>query len=922
MANDNGKKGTEKSLVDNIVGMKIFAPKKKGNTKDGKESFDFGDLSAIASEDEGHVIEARNFPHIDGYDASMEGMENDTPILSTFVSSHPATEAPVGVSLLVAAAPGEYDPLLDNTLPTPVYVPDILENPKKVEAPPVVEPAAPRIIHIPAATERLTDISEQRSTSTLKIKKSPTLHWHIEATATPRVDEKVATARPMRTSVALPDATASTVIVDSTEETPAIKAVTYENTLKNLTELEVSAVAPEIAIVIEPIKQDFSKETIAEAEIPIDHKKDEAQDTLLLEARPPLVSPIETAGPLENALVAVEAEIKATASQESPVLKDTSASSLEEEKVMAAPPLVINSSFPENSKKADITIKPKPSEAPAILPAPPTIKHATVEALALFEAIPQPQGRRQSSASDNISHLIEEESAADASPIDLRLEAGSENSGPTYYDKWMAFWAKTNERLSLIKDYVLGNSNESSAELAAHRWKRGRKLVRDAWDKTTNLLQYSDEETVEMMRATRIFFYYLAGFCVLSVFWMTVTKLDVVSTTKGEITPGSSIKNLQHLEGGIIKEVLVKEGAHVKLGELLVRLDSVNTGSSVMEMGLRLASLRADVARLEAESLSTEESQVQPNYPESLKKDYPGVYKQSLDFFNARQNKLFYDLRGYQERITQRQQDLAEITARQNNLKDRYNIVQEQLKISEGLLRDNLTNRYNHLELLRDVNTIKSNIQEGEAGLKRAEAQVDEMRAVLEAAHRAYLEDVTSKLEDAKSQFAEASERMVKLRDSLARTNIFSPVDGIIKQIYISTNGGIVKPGETILDIVPAGEKMMVEAQLPVQDIGYIQAGQSATIRLASSDAMRFNKLNGKVVYIAADTNRDDKTNQYFYKVHIEPVADHFTGQEGVTYQLYPGMQVTANIVTGRRSTLQYVLSPFLANSYSSLQER
>ena len=436
------------------------------------------------------------------------------------------------------------------------------------------------------------------------------------------------------------------------------------------------------------------------------------------------------------------------------------------------------------------------------------------------------------------------------------------------------------------------------------------------------IMQYSEAEDIELMRSTRMFLYTMVAGCVVVFFWMALSSLAVVSMADGEVTPSSSIKSVQHFEGGIVKEILVEEGASVKKDQVLIILESTASGASVTELASRLASLEADVARFEAEGRSAGGDIFQPDYSKQLREAHPDITKQSQDVFKARMDRYSNEVQASREKLRQREQDVKEVQARLDNLADRLDIANEQVSISEDLLEDELTNRYNHLELLREVSVITSSIEEDEAAFERTMSQMQEMRANLEGIRVTHLEDVSIQLEEANSQLSEAKERMIKLADNLRRTQLMAPVDGVVQTIAVQTVGGVVKPGETVVDIVPAGDQLVIEARLPVSDVGYVQVGQKATIRLASADAMRFEKLIGEVVYIAADSSRDEDSGEFFYKVRVETQENKFTGSGDLVYNLYPGMQVTANIVTGSRTILQYVLSPFLSSSYESFQER
>ena len=180
--------------------------------------------------------------------------------------------------------------------------------------------------------------------------------------------------------------------------------------------------------------------------------------------------------------------------------------------------------------------------------------------------------------------------------------------------------------------------------------------------------------------------------------------------------------------------------------------------------------------------------------------------------------------------------------------------------------------------------------------------------------------ETNKEMDATRLQFEELTQRVLKFEDNLQRTILRSPGDGVVNVLHLATVGGVLKPGDSVADIVPAGDRLVIEAKLPTQDIGYVQVGQLAMIKLASMDAMRFGGLEGKVTTVSPDTLVSED-GEPFYKVRIETDQDHF--QKGnLRYQLFPGMQVSASIHTGSRTVLEYIISPFLNSMNAAMQER
>ena len=420
----------------------------------------------------------------------------------------------------------------------------------------------------------------------------------------------------------------------------------------------------------------------------------------------------------------------------------------------------------------------------------------------------------------------------------------------------------------------------------------------------------------EVKTATHFFFLLLSVCCLSFGLWAYFSKLDVTSITEGEVVPSSQIKRVQHLEGGIVRRILVQEGQLVEKGQPLVELQTTASDADVRELKLRVVALRIEITRLEAETAGKKRIK----FSKDLLTNHPNLAKQAEDLFYARRERLKNDLKRQKELIAQRHQGSNEIQVRLLNQKRRIVLLEEQIKISEDLLKDKLTNRYQHLDLLKEHNSLQSAIEENGATLDQAKAAFKEEEARLAGILNTYEEKVQTDLKESRRQYRELTERMRKFEDSLMRTVLRAPEDGVVKTLYIVTEGGVVRPGGTLLDIVPRDDILVVEAKLPTQDIGYIHIGQTAVIQLSSADARRFGKLNGKVIHISPDTLITESGSPY-YKVRIATERDFFQHKD-FKYKLYPGMILMVSILTGERTVLEYMVSPWITSMDSAMTER
>lgn len=417
-------------------------------------------------------------------------------------------------------------------------------------------------------------------------------------------------------------------------------------------------------------------------------------------------------------------------------------------------------------------------------------------------------------------------------------------------------------------------------------------------------------------RTARLFLWLTVLLIVTSLAWAAVGPLDIVSTASGEVIPSSKVKSVQHLEGGIIRDILVREGDVVATGQPLVELEETFSGASVEELEVRMTALTAEIARLNALAYG----QPEPEFPEGFVQAHPDLAARNRELFESSASRLDSEVAAQRENIIQRQQDIVEIEARLRNNQESLRLVREQIKISQELLNDQLTTMYKHLAFQREESQLVSRIEQDRAALPRARSSLTEARERMKKIENAFREQAREDLMKRRQELEEFSQRMRRFEDSLKRTVIRSPVDGVVKRLHFVTVGGVVQAGDTIVDIVPSTDRLVVEAHLPISDIGYVLVGQRALVRLASRDAARFGKLEGKVQHVSPDTFTTPEGRTY-YSVRIVTDGDSFRHGD-FEYKLVPGMIVLASIHTGTRTVLEYLLDPFIGSIGQALQER
>ncbi|MDP3428577.1 MAG: HlyD family type I secretion periplasmic adaptor subunit [Humidesulfovibrio sp.] len=415
-------------------------------------------------------------------------------------------------------------------------------------------------------------------------------------------------------------------------------------------------------------------------------------------------------------------------------------------------------------------------------------------------------------------------------------------------------------------------------------------------------------------------FLYLCGcLLVLSFAWSALTSLDIVSEAIGEVIPRTKVKKIQHLEGGIVREILVREGDHVKQDQPLVVLDGAAAEANADELAVRLNSLMIESLRLEAESQGLAE----PAFTPELEKQHKDLVDQARNLFQARRKRVQTDISSQAERVRQREQDIRETGARLENLRRNLPLVQRQVLRSEELYRERLVKEDELIARRKEENNTRSAILETTAAYSRGTAALAAAKEELVRTQNAFNEEVETELKKVQRELMELTQRMKKLRDSANRTTLRAPEEGIVKSVNVVSEGEVIQPGMTVIEIVPAGDKLVIVAHLPIQDIGYVRPGQLAVVKLASRDAQRFGNIEGKVLHVSPDAVTQTMPGgvNTFYKVLVVTEQDHFS-QKSNRYDLFPGMRVVVGIHIGRRSVLGYFLDPFIDAMSGSLQER
>ncbi len=413
-----------------------------------------------------------------------------------------------------------------------------------------------------------------------------------------------------------------------------------------------------------------------------------------------------------------------------------------------------------------------------------------------------------------------------------------------------------------------------------------------------------------------ILFLSIVAFFVGAVYWASVATLDEVTTGEGRVIPSSQIQVLQNLEGGILAKIHVREGEIVEQSQVLLTIDDTQAASKYREDRARVLALRASVARLQAEQQGKP-----PEFPDEVVAERPDLVETELAVYGARTTELRSSIEVYRRQIEQRKQELVELDSRIGQLTDNLALGHEELDILAPLVEQGVSARIELIRLQRQVNDIEGDLMAARQSVPRARSALNEVRRRVEERRAAYLSEVASALAAARGELASVNEVMASAQDRVRRTQVRSPVQGTVIKLYINTIGGVIRPGEDLLEIVPLEDNLLVEAQIRPADIAFLHPGQAAKVKITAYDFAIYGGIDAELEQISADTILNEE-GERFYQIRVRTNRNFMVDREGNLLPIIPGMVAEVDILTGKKTVLQYLMKPILRAGGRAMRER
>ena len=416
-------------------------------------------------------------------------------------------------------------------------------------------------------------------------------------------------------------------------------------------------------------------------------------------------------------------------------------------------------------------------------------------------------------------------------------------------------------------------------------------------------------------RVIRLTIWGLIAFVAFCLLWAHFAVVDEVTRGDGKAIPSSRLQKIQNLEGGIVSELFVREGQIVNIGDPLLRLDDTRFASNVGETEADRLALLLRVERLSAEVQGRELL-----VADEVREKVPRQADNEEQLFNSRRQQLLDEVAGLEEQLTQRRQELREFASKQNQFRNSLDLLRQEIRMSEPLVAEGAISPVEVLRLKRAEVESRGQLQATTLAMPRAESAIKEVERKIDETRGRFRSDALTQLNEARTDLSKIQSTGKALEDRVNRTLVTSPVRGIVKQLLVNTIGGGIQPGSDLVEIVPLGENLLVEARIRPQDIAFLHPGQEAMVKFTAYDYTIYGGLKAELEQIGADTVTDDDGNS-FYVIKLRTNKSHL-GSEEHPLLIIPGMVASVDIITGKKSVLSYLLKPIIRARAEALRER
>ncbi len=406
-------------------------------------------------------------------------------------------------------------------------------------------------------------------------------------------------------------------------------------------------------------------------------------------------------------------------------------------------------------------------------------------------------------------------------------------------------------------------------------------------------------------------------FIVLFLAWARFATLEEVTHAEARVVPSSKIQVVQNLEGGIMSELLVRDGQIVQKGDVLLRIANTGAQSQYSDSRTQYLTLQAMNARLTAESTDRT-----PVFPPEVLKEVPSVAQSEQALYQTQINEVNSNLAVLNDQLSQKQQEIAGLQSKQQSISQQLGLAREEQNMTAPLVSSGAASKLELVKLQRAVTELQGQLDDIKLSIPRAEAARDEAKKRIQEKTAVFHSAAQAELNKHAAEIAALSQQIFTQKDRVTRTEVRSPVRGTVKDVKVTTIGEVIKPGQDLVEIVPLEDTLLVEAKVRPADVAFLRPGQSATIKITAYDFSIYGGLRANLEQISADTIKDDgPRGDTFFRVMLRTDKNSL-GTDAKPLPIIPGMTASAEILTGHKSVLDYLLKPLLKAKERALTER
>ena len=424
-----------------------------------------------------------------------------------------------------------------------------------------------------------------------------------------------------------------------------------------------------------------------------------------------------------------------------------------------------------------------------------------------------------------------------------------------------------------------------------------------AWDEEADLAILEQAP----LKAKKLLYCILA-IMVAAIVWAYYAKVDEVTRGDGRVIPSRQMQVIQSLDGGIVSEILIKEGELVKIGTPLIKIDETRAVSSLRENKGQYLALLAKQARLKA---LAEGGAFNP--PAEVQKEAPLAYEQEYALYNASRDEMSSVVNIARDQKEQREKELIEVQFKKETAERTYESANKELAANKPLLASGAVSDIDILKLEREASRARGEIDQSKAQISRTQSAISEAGRKIIESEQNFRSKVRGELNDTSAKIASLTETSVALSDKVKQSTLKSPVNGKVSRLFFNTVGGVIQPGKEVMEVVPTDDALVIETKVQIKDIAFLRPDQPAIVKLTAYDYTVYGTLDGDVEEISANSTVDDKGNAY-YIVRVRTLKNSL----GAELPIIAGMQAQVDILTGKKTILSYLLKPVLkAKSYA-----